>query len=35
VFTEGATLVASFVQDSMVRFFAPEVSPEGKQRTIM
>jgi acyl-CoA thioesterase II len=35
VFTAGGTLVASFVQDSIVRFFATDVSPEGQKRTIM
>jgi acyl-CoA thioesterase II len=35
VFTQDGSLVASFVQDSMVRYFAPEVSPEGQRRTIM
>jgi acyl-CoA thioesterase-2 len=35
VFTENGTLVASFVQDSMVRFFGLDVSPEGQRRTVM
>jgi acyl-CoA thioesterase-2 len=35
VFSEDGSLVASFVQDSIIRFFPKDVSPEGQRVTIM